>query len=104
MKSSLHSLILHNCTADSQLTQLAWDPRYVASGRTQQKTLFPSNDRCLQSHSLATGIYVTVSLEHADCYKIRVFLLPYSQYKNLMVTNTQNEQNYMVSVVYKAFC
>jgi hypothetical protein len=54
MKSSSHILIfslpflLDHLRLSSQetptiLNQLAWDPRYTASGRIQQKTAFPNN-------------------------------------------------------------
>jgi hypothetical protein len=35
--------------------QLFWEPRYIASGRTQHKTPFPSNS------SIVIGVYVAVA-------------------------------------------
>jgi hypothetical protein len=52
----------------TQLFQLAWDPRYIASGRIQQKTPFTNNPlivacvfvvagTCLPSRCLAMNVY-----------------------------------------------
>jgi hypothetical protein len=46
----------------SQLTQLAWDPPYITSGLTQQKTLFSNNSfivarTCLLCRCLAVNVY-----------------------------------------------
>jgi hypothetical protein len=36
-------------------SQLAWDPRYIASGQTQQKTPFPNNPPVVASVFVAAG-------------------------------------------------
>jgi hypothetical protein len=82
MKSSLHILIpschfssiIFDCHLKRlpQLSQLAWDLRYIASGQIQQRTPFPSlylnytsiviyifvsAGTCLPSYSIAVNIY-----------------------------------------------
>jgi hypothetical protein len=74
MKSSLHSLILflpllNHSTAvsrhslNSQLFQLAWGSRYIASGRPQQKTPLPKNFSmviyvCLPRRCIETAVLI----------------------------------------------
>jgi hypothetical protein len=48
-------------TANSQLTdsQLTWDPQYIASGRTQRKTLFPNNPSIVVCVFVVAGTCLT---------------------------------------------
>jgi hypothetical protein len=59
--SSSSSLTAISTDSVNCISQLAWDPRYIAWGRPQQKTLFPNNSSivievCLPFHCIETAV------------------------------------------------
>jgi hypothetical protein len=85
MKSSLHILIpfssLFSVTSDCRLkrlnySQLALDPRYIASGRPQQKTPFPNNSSVFIEVCLLRRCIETAVLLLFECFRNRA-TVPY---------------------------
>jgi hypothetical protein len=74
----------------SQLTQLAWGPRYIASGRIQQETRFPNNPFIFTCLFVAGGTYLP-----SRCREMNVYCVHYSgfqtSYHNMVISLAELE-------------
>jgi hypothetical protein len=82
--SSQSSTLDSQFSTDSFIPRLAWGPRYITSGRTQQKTPLPKNPsivacvfvaagRCLPSRCLAMNAYSCSTIPAFRCH----FTIPF---------------------------